>query len=68
MENQTGAEEPEALIPQSAAPKVVTQEVVRPSTTNLQHKPQNPHAKMPKFKADDFFVEHHFFTNANPYD
>jgi hypothetical protein len=67
METQT-ADETTASIPQSAVPEVVTQEVVRPATENLQPKTQSPHTKRPKFKAGDFFDEHHFFTNANPYD
>ena len=41
---------------------------MKTSTANLQPKPQNPQAKKSKFKADDFFVEHIFFTDYNPYD
>ena len=41
---------------------------VKTSTINLQPKPQNPHSKKQKFKADDFFAEHHFFSDFNPYD
>ena len=41
---------------------------MKTSTINLQPKPQNPHSKKHKFKADDFFAEHHFFSDFNPYD
>nr|XP_040249499.1 fibrous sheath CABYR-binding protein-like [Aegilops tauschii subsp. strangulata] len=67
LKNQTAADETAPSIPQSEVPEVVTQEVVRLSTANLQPKPQNSHAKRPKFKADDF-GEDHFFTDLNPYD
>nr|BDI54743.1 predicted protein [Triticum aestivum] len=33
-----------------------------------QPKPKNPFSKKPKFKADDFFCEHVYFTEFNPYD
>jgi hypothetical protein len=41
---------------------------MKTSTVSLQPKQQNPHAKRPKFKADDFFAGHHFLTDFNPYD
>ena len=68
MEIQIATEEPEPSIPQSAAPEIMKEETVKPSTANLQPKQQNPHGKRPKFKAGDFFTEHHFFTDFNPYD
>jgi hypothetical protein len=55
-------------IPQPVAPEVVHQEAVKTSTVNLQPKPQNPHTKKQKFKADDFFTEHQFFSDYNPYE
>ena len=33
-----------------------------------QSKPKDPFSKKQKFKADDFFHEHVFFTEYNPYD
>ena len=37
--------------------------------TDTPHpKPKDPFSKKQKFKADDFFGEHVFFTNYNPYD
>nr|XP_020193942.1 translation initiation factor IF-2-like [Aegilops tauschii subsp. strangulata] len=50
MENQTAAEEPESSIPQTAAPEIMTQKVVKPSTTNLQPEQQNPHVKRPNLR------------------
>nr|XP_040256220.1 nucleolin-like [Aegilops tauschii subsp. strangulata] len=68
METKTADDETAAEIPQSMAPEVVRQEAVKTSTVNLQPKPQNPHTKKQKFKVDDFFAEHYFFTDYNPYD
>ena len=68
METQTAATETATKIPWSVAPEVVHQEPVKSSTINLRPKQQNPHAKKQKFKAGDFFAEHHFFTEFNPYD
>ena len=62
------ADETVTEIPQPVAPEAVRQEAVKTSTANLQPKPQNPHTKKQKFKADDFFSERHFFSNFNPYD
>jgi hypothetical protein len=72
----TSAEEMEAKaaadtatkIPQPMPLEVVHQEAVKTSTVNLHPKPQDPHTKKQKFKADDFFTEHQFFTDYNPYD
>src|SRR6266511_3417213 len=60
--------ETETEIAQPMALEVVHQEAVETSTVNLQPKPQNPHSKKQKFKANDFFAEHHFFSDLNPYD
>ena len=68
METKTTDDETAADIPQSVAPEVVCKEAVKSSIVNLQPKPQNPHTKKQKFKADDFFVEHHFFRDYNPCD
>ena len=68
MEAKAAADETATEIPQPVAPEVVRQEAVKTSTANLQPKPQNPHTKKQKFKADDFFAEHHFFSDFNPYD
>ena len=68
MEAKTADDESVAEILQSVALEVVHQEAVKTSTINLQPKPQNPHTKKQKLKADDFFFEHHFFTDYNHYD
>jgi hypothetical protein len=68
METKTAADEIATKIPQSVAPEVVRQAAMKTSTVNLQPKPQNPHTKTQKFNADDFFAEHHFFMDYNPYD
>ena len=62
------ADETSAEIPQHVAPEAEHQEAVKTSTTNLQPKPQIPHTKKQKFKADDLFVEHHSFSDYNPSD
>ena len=62
------AEETTPEIPQPEAPEVVLEAAVKTSTANLQPKPQNPHSKKQKFKVDDFFTEHRFFSDFNPYD
>ena len=48
--------------------EAMIQEAVKTSAVSLQPKPQNPHSKKQKFKAEDFFNEHIFFTDYNPYD
>ena len=37
-------------------------------TDTPQPKPKDPFSKKQKFKVDDFFGEHVFFTEYNPYD
>ena len=68
METQAATDDIAPEIPQPVAIETVIQEAVTTSTVNLQPKPQNPHSKKQKFKADDFFAEHIFFTDYNPYD
>ena len=65
MEAKTAADVSAAEIPQYVAPEVLQQEDVKTSAVNLQPKPQNPHTKKQKFKADDFFAEHHFVSDYN---
>ena len=60
--------EAETEIPQPAAPETVIPEVVLQLTDTPQPKLKNPFSKTPKFKVDDFFHEHVFFTDYNPYD
>ena len=60
------AEEPE--IPQPEEPEIAIPEVVMQLTDTPQPKPKDPFSKKQKFKADDFFGEHVFFTDFNPYD
>ena len=59
-------EEPE--IPQSVDPEIVIPQVVMQLTDTPQPKPKDPFSKKQKFKADDFFGEHVFFTDFDPYD
>ena len=68
METHAAADDIAPEIPQPMAPVAIPQETVKTSTANLQPKPQNPHSKKRKFKAEDFFNEHIFFTDYNPYD
>ena len=49
--------------PEIAIPKVIMQ-----LTDTPQPKPKDPFWKKQKFKADDFFGEHVFSTDYNPYD
>ena len=58
VEAKAAADETAPEIPQHVA-----LEAVKTSTANLQPKPQNPHSRKQKLKADDFFAEHHFFTH-----
>ena len=60
------AEEPE--IPQPEEPEIVIPEVIMQLTHTPQPKLKDPFSKKQKFKADDFFGEHVFFTDYNPYD
>ena len=50
------------------APETVIPEAVKTLTDTPQAKPKNPFSKKQKFKAEDFFNEHIFFTDYNPYD
>ena len=59
-------EEPE--IPQPVDPEIAIPEVVMQLTDTPHPKPKDPFSKKQKFKADDFFGEHVFFTKFNPYD
>jgi hypothetical protein len=68
MEAKAAADAFAPEIPQPVAPVAIPQEAVKTSTVNLQPKPQNPHSKKQKFNAVDFFNEHIFFTDYNPYD
>ena len=60
--------EEEAGIPQPVDPEIAIPEVVMQLTDTPQPKPKDPFSKKQKFKADDFFCEHVFFTDYNPYD
>ena len=62
------ANEEETEIPQSVDPEIAIPEVVMQLTDTPQSKPKDPFSKKQKFKADDFFGEHVFFTKFNPYD
>ena len=67
LKTQAAAEE-EPKIPQSVDPEIVIPEVVMQLTDTPQPKPKDPFSKKQKFKADDFFGEHVFFTEFSPYD
>ena len=60
--------EEQAEIPQPVDPEIAIPEVVMQLTDTSQPKPKDPFLKKQKFKADDFFGEHVFFTDYNPYD
>ena len=49
-------------------PENVIPEVVMTLTDTHQPKSKNPYSKKQNFKAHDFFHEHVFFTDYNPYD
>ena len=68
METQATTNDIASEIPQPVAPVAIPQEVVKTTTANLQPKPHNPFSKKQKFKAEDFFNGHIFFTDYNPYD
>lgn len=59
-------EEPE--IPQPEEPEIAIPDVVMQLTDTSQPKPKDPFSKKQKFKSDEFFGEHVFFTEFNPYD
>ena len=66
MTQAADAEEPD--VPLHEEPEIVIPEVVLQLTDTPQPKPKDPFSKKQKFKADDFFGEHVFFTEFNPYD
>ena len=67
LKTQTATkEEPE--IPQPEEPEIAILEVIMQLTDTPQPKLKDPFSKKQKFKADDFFGEHVFFTDYNPYD
>ena len=67
LKSQAATEEaPE--IPQPVEPEIEILEVVMQLTGTPHPKPKDPFSKKQKFKANDFFGEHVFFTNYNPYD
>ena len=68
METQAATDDIASEIPHPAAPENVIQEAVKTTTDNPQPKPKNPFSKKQNFKDDDFFNEHIFSTDVNPYD
>ena len=58
---QTATEE-EPKIPQPEEPEIVIPEVVMQLTGTPLPRPKDPFSRKQKFKADDFFGEHVFFT------
>lgn len=67
LKTQTATEE-EPEIPQPEEPEIAIPEVVMQLTDTPQPKPKDPFSRNQKFKTDDFFGEHVFFTDYNPYD
>ena len=67
LKTQTATEE-EPEIPQPEEVDIVIIEVVMQLTDTPLPKPKDPFSRKQKFKADDFFGEHVFFTDYNPYD
>ena len=63
---QTATEE-EPEIPQPEEPAIEIPEVVMQLTDTPLPKPKDPFSRKQKFKADDFFGEHVFFEDYNPY-
>ena len=59
-------EEPE--IPQPEEPEIAIPEVMMQLTHTPLPKPKDPFSRKQKFKAEDFYGEHVFFTDYNPYD
>src|SRR4051812_38367018 len=66
-ENVTAPEE-EPEIPQPEEPELAVPEVVMQLTDTPLPKPKDTFSRKQKFKADDFFGEHVFFIDYNPYD
>ena len=62
------AQEEEPEIPQPEAPELAIPEIVLQITDTPLPKPKDPFSRKQKFKADDFFGEHVFFEDYNPYD
>ena len=58
----------EQEIPQPEEPELAIPEVVMQLTDTPLPKQKNPFSCKQKFKAEDFFAEHVFFTDYNPYD
>ena len=67
LKTQTATEE-EPEIPQPEEPEIEIPEVVMQLTDTPLPKPKDPFSRKQKFKTDDFFGEHVFFTDYNPYD
>ena len=65
LKTQTATkEEPEIAQPEE--PDIAIPEVVMQLTDTPVPKPTDPFSKKQKFKAEDFFSEHVFFTDYNP--
>src|SRR3954462_3440791 len=62
------APEENAAIPQPEEPEIVIPEVVMQLTDTPLPRPKDPFSRKQKFKAEDFYGEHVFFTEYNPYD
>ena len=67
LKTQTATEE-EPEIPQPEEPVIEIPEVVMQLIDTPLPKPKDPFSRKQKFKADDFFGEHVFFRDYNPYD
>src|SRR4051812_39613583 len=66
-ENVTAPEE-EPEIPQPGEPELAIPEVVMQLTDTPLPKPNDSFSRKQKFKVEDFFGEHVFFKDYNPYD
>src|SRR3954470_22431564 len=66
-ENVTAPEE-EPEIPQTEEPEIAIPEAVMQLTDTPLPKPKDPFSRKQKFKVEDFFGEHVFFTDYNLYD
>ena len=66
LKTQTATEE-EPEIPQPEELEIAIPEVVMQLTDTPLPKPKDPFSRKQKFKADDFFSEHVFFEDYNPY-
>ncbi len=65
---QANTEDIPTEIPPPEIPEIVIPEAVKTLTDAPQLKPKNPFSKKQKFNAENFFHEHVFFTEYNPYD